>query len=205
MSTQDSSAILVMPRVCVVDFDATAEHTALLIKVTNPTLGPMRLRFASSSYQGEYSWDIGSEQRETCLNQILVDELNQEFLNIHLQTDVLADLATTETVQLLSAEDSFIEFGGKARETPTEVRNWKASNEKVEKSAMRMVASSSSTAWFEIITFGMESVSGRQPAIPLAVEVEVGNGSWESSLITQQKADSDFVAFDIVIAFHKVV
>lgn len=182
-----------------INFDLSAERSAFLLKVTNPTLGPVRLRFAASAYEGELGWDT-NDPPETNINHLLVDELTQTLLDINLDTNVLRDLATTETVELLSSEDSFIEFGGKARETPPEIREWTAPEDVVDKSAIRLVASSSSTAWFELLTFGLESTDGQYPAIPIALEVEVGNGSWESSLIPQQQNENDFVSFDLVIA-----
>lgn len=195
-----------MPRVRIMNYDKTPERSAFLIKCTNPTLGRIRMRFAASHYKGEYDWDDPDNgPRQPILNQVLVDELRQEHLDLELNTTLLSDLATTETIELLSSEDSFIEFGGKAREIPAEVRDWtpSVSDEKVDKSTMRVVSASSSTAWFELITVGeMEAVTERKhlPAIPLAIEVEVGNGSWESSLIAQEKSDGDFVAFDLVLA-----
>lgn len=191
-----------MPRVRIVNYDINPQRSAFLLKCTNPTLGRIRMRFVASNYQGEYSWDMKSEKRETSMNQVLVDEWKQEYLDLELNTTLLRDLATTETVELLSAEDSFIEFGGKAREIPSEVRDWTPSVPTVDKSTMRVVASSSSTAWFELVTFGLDEMDGKRPAIPLAIEVEVGNGSWESSLIPQQqKNEGDFVAFDLVLAW----
>ena len=190
-----------MPRVRVIKYDVNDEHSAFLLKVTNPTLGPLRLRFAASSYQGEYTWSLQSEARESSMDQVLVDELTQTYLDIELDTKILRDLPTTEAVELLSSEDSFIEFGGKARETPTEIREWKAPSGQSEKSSLRMVASSSSTAWFELVTTGLVAHESRRPAIPIALQVQVGNGSWESSLIPQQKDDDDFVSFDLVIAW----
>jgi hypothetical protein len=184
------------------DYDTTPERSAFLLKVTNPTLGPVRLRFGSSTYDGETNWEDADGPRVTFLKDLVVDELMQESLQVDLQTTILRDLATTETVELLSAEDSFIEFGGKAREVPGGVRNWKAPEGGiVAASQMRLVASSSSTAWFELVTAGLEVVEGSRPGLPFGIEVEVGNGSWESSLIPQKNAENDFVSFDLVIAW----
>jgi hypothetical protein len=196
----------VIPRVRVIDFDVTPEHSAFLLKVTNPTLGPVQLRFASSTYKGEYSWDTSSADRESFMPHLLVDELKQTHLDVDLQTEVLHDLASTEIVELLSSEDSFIEFGGKSRETPPEVRGWKAPSGKFDSPRMRLVACSSSTAWFELLTSGIiisnSDSSSLQPGIPISLEVKVGGGSWESSLIPQQEGDKDdFVAFDLVITW----
>jgi hypothetical protein len=190
-----------MPRVRLMDYDTTPERSAFLLKVTNPTLGPVRLRFGPSTYNGEVNWDDPNGSCVTFLKDLLVDELMQESLQIDLQTTILQDLATTETVELLSAEDSFIEFGGKAREVPEGVRGWKAPARTVTASQMRVVASSSSTAWFELVTAGLEVADGSRPGLPISIEVELGNGSWESSLIPQKNPENDFVAFDLVIAW----
>jgi len=191
-----------MPRVRVMNVDVSSERSIFLLKVTNPTLGPIRLRFAASNYEGEPSWD--SKKPNASLKQVLVDELKQTFMDVDLNTNTLRDLATTETVELLSSEDSFIEFGGKARELPEEIREWKVPiTTTVENSSMRLVAVSTSTAWFELVTCGFPNsdTGTSRPGICIALEVEVGNGSWESSLIPQQKDEHDFVVVDLVITW----
>ena len=188
-----------MPRVRVIDFDVSAERSAFLLKVTNPTLGSVQLRFAASDYQGEYGWDK-SDKRESAMKQLVVDELMQTYLNVDLKTDALHDMPPTEVVELSS--DPFIEFGGKAREIPNQVQGWKAPDGVIDSAQLRLVASHASTVWFELLTRGLSSEKeGFQPGIPIAMEVKVGNGSWESSLIPQQKEKDDFVSFDIVLTW----
>ena len=62
-----------------------------------------------------------------------------------------------------------------------------------------------STAWFELVVVAVaapdEPVSS---AIPMSLQIEVGNGSWESSLIPPQVNDDeasapDMVKFNLVI------
>lgn len=187
------------------NYGVSPERSAFLLKVTNPTLGPLRLRFATSQYQGEPSWDDASVS-DASLAQVLVDELQQTHLDIDVRPDLLQDLATTETVELASSEDSFIELGGKAREVPAEIRAWEPSTGVVvEQSTMRVVVCSASTAWFELVTCGCPALAndedGTRPGIPIALQVEVGNGSWESSLIPQQQKEDDFVTFDLLLTW----
>eukprot|EP00522_Entomoneis_paludosa_P006590 CAMPEP_0172454702 /NCGR_PEP_ID=MMETSP1065-20121228/11615_1 /TAXON_ID=265537 /ORGANISM="Amphiprora paludosa, Strain CCMP125" /LENGTH=533 /DNA_ID=CAMNT_0013207081 /DNA_START=31 /DNA_END=1632 /DNA_ORIENTATION=- len=221
---KDSSAIHVMPRIGVLKHEMHGNVRVFLLKVTNPTLGPVRLRFASSNYQGEKdafgegpgqftkSKD-GTTTDDDCLTtlpNLLVNELFQVYApGVELNTQILQEMKRTDSVELQSAEDSFIELGGKSREIPDAVQNWKF-DARESLSAMRLVASSASTAFFELSLVGAtttpeasSSSSTLQMAVPLALELEAGNGSWESSLIPKETKDDadDWVAFDLVITW----
>jgi hypothetical protein len=43
---------------------------------------------------------------------------------VEINCSAFANLEPTQEVELLSAEDSFIEFGGKSKEVPYEVLRW---------------------------------------------------------------------------------
>ena len=211
---KDSSAIHVMPRIGVLKHGTKSSYRVFLIKVTNPTLGPVRLRFATSSYQGEKDWEDNTK-RNFLISDLLVDDIFQVHMNLELRTELSTKMRQTESVELQSAEDSFIELGGKSTEVPDRVKNWELgdfdttkSSEGSMESEMRLVASSASTAYFELAlanAAGPATKENHAVAVPLTLQLETGNGSWESSLIqkvTKGDNEADWVSFDLVITWN---
>lgn len=223
---QDSSAIHVIPRVRVVRHYHTrveeegysaCSKLAFLLKVSNPTLGTVRLRFTESAYEGEFDyWNDGVKNAgaTTSYTGLLVDTLTHTVVRAKLKPALASTLGTTETVELLSGEDSIIELGGKARETPEQVLNWHSDavvenldsdSGSVASTSLRLLAQSASDAWFELSVREDDMPSSPAvSAIPLALEVDLGNGSWESCLIpVAEGVNNDKVAFDLVLAWTK--
>jgi len=194
----------------------TSNKRVFLLKVANPTLGTVRLRMTQSDYQGEVNyWDEFSANLKTTTNmsRVLVDTLNQTFMDVKLNADLGLDSINTDTVvELLSAEDSIIELGARANDTPAEVMQWNpgkaaASNNDSAMMCIRLVAKSASDAWFELVLPSVmmspeNDGENASNAVALALQVDLGNGSWESSLIpTQPENKDDKVTFDLVIAW----
>jgi hypothetical protein len=215
---------------------------AVLLKVTNPTLGSLRLRFAASPYVGEPDWDsVGVDgavpiagtdpnQFTDSLPGLLVHTFTQAHWDVEYDSGVLRDLPASETVELHSSEDSIIEMGGhKARQTPPEVVYWEpppvvaSTDEDLTKPVLRLVTHRASSAWFELAFVEparfceadetAERARTHAPdklawAVSLRLEVEVGPGSWETSLIpplSTGKSDAtsvDRVPFDLVLAYQ---
>lgn len=198
----------VIPRVqpvrhVVVQQNDDSKHIFLL-RVTNPTLGTIRLRFATSTYPGEVDRETNAVTEK--LSDLLVDTFTGQHVNAQLERDVLK-LAATEHVELLSAEDSFIEFGSGGKEIPYKVLRWEPSAATAaDTSAMKLVAQSASTAWFELVVPNVPAVDAAwRPAVPLALQIEVGNGSWQSSLVQPKPVEGeeqDWVTFDLVITWE---
>ncbi|KAL7567639.1 hypothetical protein ACA910_000232 [Epithemia clementina (nom. ined.)] len=205
---KDSSAIHVMPRIGVLKHETKEDYRVFLIKVTNPTLGPVRLRFTSSSYQGETDWDDPTKKNPV-IDDLIVDDLFQVHMNLELKQVLTAQMKQTESIELFSAEDSFIELGGKSTEIPDQVKNWTVDGFETggeKESAMRLVASSASTAYFELALANAAGPATRENhavAVPLTLQLETGNGSWESSLIQKvtEGENPDWVSFDLVITW----
>jgi hypothetical protein len=221
----------VIPRVRVVKHAALVENRkqAFLLKVTNPTLGTIRLRFSPSTYQGEQLTDTSAaDQQKTTLilSDLLVDTFTDEHSHVEINCNAFASLEPTQEVELLSAEDSFIEFGGKSKEIPYEVLKWDPTQVEATAAAasngnavMQLVAQSASTAWFELVVPVIPTTTPSSnandatttasavvsPAVALALQIEVGNGSWQSSLVQpkQQEGDAkDWVTFDLLITWN---
>jgi hypothetical protein len=221
----------VIPRVRVVKHAALVENgkRVFLLKVTNPTLGTIRLRFSPSTYQGEQLTEItdsADQKTSPFLSDLLVDTFTDEHSHVEINCSAFASLEPTQEVELLSAEDSFIEFGGKSKEVPYEVLKWDSTQVEAAAAAasngnavMRLVAQSASTAWFELVApvpTPTPSSSTNDaattisvvvsPAVALALQIEVGNGSWQSSLVQPkpQEGDAkDWVTFDLLITWNR--
>jgi hypothetical protein len=220
----------VIPRVRVVKHATLAENDkrVFLLKVTNPTLGTIRLRFSPSTYQGEQltdtTEDTAGQKTTPFLSDLLIDTFSDEHSHVEIRCNAYESLKPTQEVELLSAEDSFIEFGGKSKEVPYEVLRWDPTQVEAAAAAsngnavMRLVAQSASTAWFELVApviatpssaydATTTTASAASPAVPLALQIEVGNGSWESSLVTPKQllvaaGVKDWVTFDLLITWN---
>lgn len=204
----------VLPRISVSKHAPDGTKHAFLLKVSNPTLGTIRMRLASSEYLGEPVW--GDQSSSTALLQkILVDPFTDEYLNAELDSNEVKDLEPTEVCTLEPAEDSFLELGTTANEIPESVSQWNGKQVLAESNAssggtassLKFLASKSSTGWFELVVLVGASSEGVDRAVPLAMQIEVGNGSWESSLVQPEIAgdsgnSSDMVTFNLVIAWE---
>lgn len=211
----------VLPRVRVTKHASDGTRHAFLLKVSNPTLGKIRMRLASSEYSGEPVWDEPSETT-ALLQNILVDTFGGKYMDAELMPDVVHNLTPTEMCELEPAEDSFLELGQSSNQVPELVSKWDAadalsnspiSSEGSNKASLKLLAIKNSAAWFELVVLENSSSSnadtkGVSTAVPLKLQIEVGNGSWESSLVQPElKGDSsgddakDMVSFSLVIVW----
>eukprot|EP00429_Kryptoperidinium_foliaceum_P068270 CAMPEP_0176074908 /NCGR_PEP_ID=MMETSP0120_2-20121206/37438_1 /TAXON_ID=160619 /ORGANISM="Kryptoperidinium foliaceum, Strain CCMP 1326" /LENGTH=130 /DNA_ID=CAMNT_0017408609 /DNA_START=217 /DNA_END=606 /DNA_ORIENTATION=+ len=128
----------------------------------------------------------------TRLQDVLVDPFTDQHVTAELMPAVVKDLEPTEMCELEPAEDSFLELGKSTfNDVPDLVASWDAGDvlfdSKVSNdgpsSSLKLIASKNSTAWFELVVLEGSAASGIDNAVPIAMEIEVGKGSWESSLI----------------------
>lgn len=171
----------------------------MLLKVGNPTVGNVRLRLGPSSYHGEPDWDE-PETATRFLPDVFVDTLMQTKMSVNLLPDILKDLAPTVTVDISSAEETMIELGGRAHRTPETVARWTPSPS-LSASSISLLTQELCHAWFELcIAADVEFERGAAPAVAFSLQIDVGSGSWESSLVQPVSKDgSDFVVFDLVL------
>jgi hypothetical protein len=168
---KDSSAIHVVPRMTIVQ----ATDISMLVKVTNPTLGVVNLRLGESSMtQLTIEW-----------SSVVVDSLSGQTMDIHVLTTPALQEPPTAVATLEAVEDLFLDMN-KLKE-PDAVAMFESTGK------TRLVATQADTAWFE--------VAGGQGAVPLSLQIQVGDGSWESSLIKKQPNgdEVDFCNFDVVL------
>jgi hypothetical protein len=165
------------------------------------------MRLTSSDYSGEPVWDEPSETTAR-LQNILVDTFIDKHMNADLMPELVQNLTPTELCELEPAEDSFLELGQSSNYIPETVSKWDArdvlfnsqvSNEGA-KSSLKLLASKNSAAWFELVLENAASptATGAASAVPLEMKIEVGNGSWESSLVQPELNQDDAGAKDMV-------
>jgi hypothetical protein len=186
---KDSSAIHVVPLVTVVK----RVGGTFLLKVTNPTMGMVRLRFGPSTHQGG-----------TMLKQVLLDSLTVSFANLMLDPEATRDMQPSEFVQFESVQDSFLELGKSSRSTlPEAVASWTPTTQGNSPS-IQLVESYKDTAWLELILKVNENQENQVwTAVPIALQIQVGEGSWESSFIKCITSETpNLVTFDIILAWE---
>ncbi|KAL7443224.1 hypothetical protein ACHAXM_008853 [Skeletonema potamos] len=212
---KDSSAVHVVPRVqlCRHGTDPTTGGVAALLKVKNPTLNMIRLRFSGpESVEGE-NFDTNE------LENILIDPFTEVTIaKAELcSLDSLSSMDPSDWMELDSAEDLLLDIGKRQDDDPQLVRSWDSApllgaldSDSLPK--LTIVASRGDTSWVEMILpkpMVMGSDGNKPPsnyfAVPLSMQIEVGNGSWESSLIKRcdvPEHEQDLVRFDFVILLH---
>lgn len=211
---KDSSAIHVVPRVqlCKYGTDATTGNVAALLKVRNPTLSMIRLRFSGSSTSNE---DLDTKEFEN----ILVDPFTETTIAKAdlCSSDSLSSVAPSEWIELDSAEDLILDIGKRQEDDPEVVRSWDFApllgaldSDSLPK--LTTVACRGDTSWVEVIipnAIALGSDDDKHPsnhfAVPLSMHIEVGNGSWEASLIKRRdlpEEEQDLVQLDFVVLLH---
>ncbi|KAL7487088.1 hypothetical protein ACHAW6_012681 [Cyclotella cf. meneghiniana] len=213
---KDSSAVHVVPRVqiCRHGSDSTRQRYAVLLKVRNPTLSMVRLRFSSPSFSKPGDCAPGEQistipERE--LQNIPIDPFKETFVNARICSPSSTEsLVPTEWLVLEHAEDLFLDMGKGQEEDPTEVRDWDASLALDSLghciSEFHVLATRKDTAWVELVLSTDSNTEDIHPnkcylAIPIAMQIEVGNGSWDGSLIKKRdlpKENIDFVTLNLV-------
>lgn len=221
---KDSSAVHVVPRVRVVRqgqltlADSRIRH-ALLLSVANPTLGMIRLRLNGADLR-DFDASTASDDEGYTLQNILIDSLGRCRANVRMigstSTMVLPDM-----VELEAVEDALFDIGAGQNKEPKEVEDWDAdtvlkardnssgSDDGPSDCPFSTVAVSKDRAWIQLVIeedgFKETSTPGEFVAFPATLQVETGNGSWESSLIKSAKVkegESDLVSFRLLLAWR---
>ena len=224
---KDSSAIHVVPRVRVVRqgkvalADSRIRH-ALLLSVTNPTLGMIRLRLNGADLR-DFDESTASDDEGYTLLNIRIDSLGRHRANVRMigstSTMVLPDM-----VELEAVEDALFDIGAGQSKQPKEVEDWDAdtvlnarghssqSDDGPSECPFSTVAVSKDRAWIQLVIeedgFKETSTPGEFVAFPASLQVEIGNGSWESSLIKTndevKEGEIDLVSFRLLLAWRAI-
>jgi hypothetical protein len=218
---KDSSAVHVVPRVRVVRqgqlmlANSRVRH-ALLLSVTNPTLGMIRLRLNGADLR-DFDASTASDDEGYTLRNIRVDSLGRCRANVRMigstSTIVLPDM-----VELEAVEDALFDIGAGQSKEPKEVETWDANailkatecdDEGLSGCPFSTVAVSKDRAWIQLVIeedgFKETSTPGEFVAFPATLQVEIGNGSWESSLIKSvevKEGESDLFSVRLLLAWR---
>lgn len=220
---KDSSAVHVVPRVRVVRrgqlmlADSRVRH-ALLLSVTNPTLGMIRLRLNGADLRN-FDASTASDDEGYTLRNIRVDSLGRCRANVRMigstSTIVLPDM-----VELEAVEDALFDIGAGQSKEPKEVETWDANailkatecdDEGLSVCPFSAVAVSKDRAWIQLVIeedgFKETSTPEEFVAFPATLQVEIGNGSWESSLIKSvevKEGESDLFSVRLLLAWRAI-
>ena len=206
---KDASAIHVIPKVAIVKtiqgMNATTGNTAattttttttILVKVTNPTLGVVKLRLGPSTTERAETAVANNEEWAN----VLVDSLSGRTVDIDISGTTTPCIAfePTKMATLEPVEDSFL--GIQSTQEPSVIRDFVTSGK------TQLVATQADTAWFEVVADG--TATSETIVVIISLQIQVGDGSWESSLIakntTARDGDKiDFCTFDVVLVNTK--
>lgn len=188
---KDSSAIHSVPKVEICSYGNDKNNTyALLMKIKNPTLGIIRLRLLSES--------SGNDSGDAMENaNLIIDSTTMEIVKAKTIPPLSAEMEGF--VALDPVEDAFLELGKGHSHHPTEVTNWDAQQilrDAEVKSELKVVAQKEDSLWVQYLIADQNQAANETKnylSTPLIMEIELGNGSWESSLIKTEKDLKDHV------------
>ena len=204
---KDSSAIHSVPRVQIQEhkFNPSTSQHALLFQLKNPTLGPVRLRIHSNFHETTTTTTSFPESYNAVLDSMT---LQSEVVNVIPPTPSDA----MDRFVLEAVEDAFLDIGT-GTDVGGNVHGWGASAsasdiEWSEERNCKLIGVINDMAWVQFVTAGLgESVSdGKFMATPLILEIEVGDDSWESSLIQardMKDGGKDCVSFTILPVWRR--
>lgn len=231
---KDSSAVHVVPKVQIVRHERlrttpTTTHHVLLLKVKNPTIGTVRLRLNGSHASVTTTSGGDTHSRDNLdtdtllLHDVLIDHTARKYVTARLINTTTASLPPTEVMELHPAEDTLINFGKRQRGDPSEVEGWDA-EEAYRRSlllsdgmtsdcpSLQDVAQKDDIIWLEFVVADNEegdeekdASSDEYIAVPLLLEIEIGNGSWDSSFIKPlpvEEGQLDFVSLKLVLVWR---
>ena len=103
---------------------------------------------------------------------------------------------------------SFLELGGSSVLEPEAVARWLAEDalegapvSDSSPTSIRLVGQRKSCAWIELVVLEPPIKPAIHCAVPVALQIEVGKGSWESSLI--QATTNDCVISHVVVVWSQ--
>jgi hypothetical protein len=203
---KDSSAIHGVPRVQIKaeKYNAQSNQYALLLQVRNPTLGPIRLRLCCNVNETiEFP-----DSSEVILDPMTLQKATVNIMSPTQQTDQGMNM---EYISLEPVEDSFLDIGKEAT-TEFDIDGW-VQTEDLDwslESSFRLLSVVSDVVCIQYITGSVQTREGLDEnqneecvylGTPLSLEIEIGEESWESSLIQARVMEGegkDLISFPIL-------
>lgn len=199
---KDSSAIHSIPRVYIkaVKYNVSTSQYALLLQIQNPTIGPIRLRIGTALEEHTKFPD----SLEVIMDPLAFHKVNVNVISTH-------NFSTTrpirmEQICLEAMEDVFLDVTKLNQQTPLDADDDGWVDWSNDGNTCTLVSEQNDVAWLRYVTESVtpmkedlhidEEDSTLYFGIPLKLEVEVSDDSWESSLIQVQEKtgnQKDFV------------
>ena len=174
----------------------------------------IRLRFS-----GAHTLPDGGKIDAKELENILIDPFMETMIaRAELcSSNSLSSITPSDWIELDSAEDLLLDIGKRQEEDPQAVRSWDfvplldaLDSDSLPK--LKIVASRGDTSWIEMILpqsvvrgSDIEKATSNFVAVPLSMQIEVGNGSWDASLIKRRdipQQEKDLVQIGFVVLLY---
>ncbi len=196
---KDSSAIHSIPRVQIKSqrYNSSTNQYALLLKVKNPTLGPIRFQI-HANFVGESAASFPS------FCDLVLDSMSLKREIVRIIPPPSSPSPDLELLTLEASEDTFLDINkdSNAQRIDTwtvDDLDWSTANR------CQLIGVDNDTAWIQVVVKETEeevsSNDRNYVGTPLILDIEVGEESWESSLIRARElkeGEKDFVSFTIL-------
>lgn len=198
---KDSSAIHSIPRVDIkaVKYNSSTSQYALLLQIQNPTIGPIRLRIGTALEEHTKFPD----SLEVIIDPLAFHKVNVNVISTH---NFSITRPRMEQICLEAMEDAFLDVTKLNQQTPLDTDDDGWVDWSNDGNTCTLVSEQNDVAWIRYVTESVtpmkedlhidEEDSTLYFGIPLKLEVEVSDDSWESSLIQVQEKpgnQKDFV------------
>lgn len=200
---KDSSAIHSVPRVSIkaVKYDESTCRYALLLQIKNPTIGPIRLKIGTA---------LEEKTKFPDSLEVVLDPLTFQKVNVNVipTQNVKSSQPRMQQISLEAMEDAFLDVAKLIQNGPFDANEDAWVDWSSEENTCTLLSEQNDVAWIRYVTESIttpmkkELLLGENDpthyfGIPLKMEVEVSDESWESSLIqVEEKQDNekDFVS-----------
>lgn len=174
---------------------------AILLKVQNPTLGIVRMRFGP----------LESTATTEVMHNILLDPYERLYVDASVIkiSKKEAFPKFTDIIVLEASEDILLGLGKNSEGgNIDDIQSWDVSSRlsSANDNKISLVSQKKDIAWFEVIFDDINIMERDNPhnyvvTLPLGFQIQVGDGSWESSLIKSDSGnrEPDFVQFWIKV------
>ncbi len=223
---KDSSAIHTIPKISIhkLSFHEESSQYALLLRISNPTLGLIRLKVHTnftSTFHDSFHTTFPPTYHNLVMSSFPLNVVRSKVIppNHNCSNEM-------ECVSLEPIEDAFLELGGISGnvhpETLSKVKNWESSiswkslndddndDNNDEDCNCKLISQQNDVAYVEFKVYTKNSLKSEEDtttdyykgfiSTPLILDIEIGNGSWDSSLIQgkHDESEKEFVPFVVL-------
>ncbi|GFH44639.1 hypothetical protein CTEN210_01113 [Chaetoceros tenuissimus] len=186
---KDSSAIHNVPRVTVEEYvhDLETKQFAILLRVKNPTLGPVRFTLGCV--------DSTTEIPDT--KNIMLDSVTLEKVSVKIHAPTQKEANTMDVVTLDAVDDAFLDGGQNQGVNCNHWLEGKNDFDWSSQNSFQTLSVSNDVAYIQYLSNTIEESNDLLIGIPLSLKIELGDSSWESALI-EAKGENDALELPFV-------